>query len=80
MPSITAEQWLDLIHARAARLRSAGVTKISAEGFSAELRPKEPEAVAIEPIEDREVFVDPLSDPATFANGRVPRYLDEDNP
>jgi hypothetical protein len=71
-----ASGWIDLVIARAAELRKAGITAIGFDGCTASLEPAPPEFPADPPgRRDEEQFVSTLHDPASYPDGVVPGYV-----
>lgn len=73
---VNAKEWIELLVANAAGLRAAGVTRIKAEGFEAEIAPEVPALPELPrgtQDEDHRFFGDPLDDPETFG-GHLPSY------
>lgn len=68
-----ASAWLDLVIARAAALRDAGILSISFEGAHVALAPPPPPPLDLETAPGPSVILDPMEDPATFG-GVLPGY------
>lgn len=72
MDNEKARQMMDLLIARAPKLRDAGVVYLELDGCKVQLAPPEPK-----PLPDSKpqpTWSDPLDDPDTFAGGRIPTY------
>jgi len=82
---MTPEQLLDLIAAKAPRLRAAGVTQVTLEGCAFSLGPDPTPATNEQQAVDDDL--DPLTDPETFGRrrempkvARVRRPWDDEQP
>lgn len=71
---MTPEQWLDLIEARAVRLRAVGVTELTIDGNAVKLAPRDPEIPTTGNSGTDVLDPDPLKNPALYVDGIVPGY------
>lgn len=71
-----AESWIDLVLARAAGLREAGVSSISIDGRAATFLPKEPLPPKFDDIKNdaERGGLPTLLDPASYPDGIVPGF------
>lgn len=66
---------VDLMIARAADLRAAGITSLSLDGIAVTLAAAAPEEPEAEPGDDSPPEpIDPLNDPSTYPGGKVPGF------
>lgn len=75
------DAWIDLVLARAAELRAAGITSIGCDGCTASIGPLPdapyvPEKSDGKPIAADE-YPDAMHDPATYPGGVVPGFVIE---
>ncbi len=70
-----ASTWIDLVLAKAPALRAAGITDISAQGYSASISSALPIPMgAIDASDVASAPPDALHDPASYPNGQVPGF------
>lgn len=73
IPKLSPSDWLTLIAERAPRLREAGISSLTLDGFSVQLTPH----VASGKVEANAMpqeSSNPLQDSTTYANGVVPGF------
>jgi hypothetical protein len=75
---MTAEMWIDLLVRNADALRAAGVLRLSVDGASAILAPREPPPAPADEAKHDDTG-DPLTNPALYPSGVVPGYQREDD-
>lgn len=71
-----AAEWIRLLRENAEQLRKAGVTRIVANGYGADIAPEVPELPGRpdhDHADERRSYGDPLDDPETFG-GHLPTY------